>query len=763
MENECNQFINITGVVQGVGFRPFVYTLAVKHGLHGWVRNTSHGVDIELNASAEEARSFVDEIRRNKPPLAKIDQISLAEVAYQPYESFTIVHSQPQPGEFLPVSPDVKICADCAREMADPADRRYRYPFINCTNCGPRFTIIRDIPYDRPLTTMAGFQLCPDCEKEYQNPLDRRFHAQPIACPVCGPHLTLIRGPEQIEGDEPALTAAREMLAAGRILAIKGLGGYHLACDAFNADAVNKLRRRKQRSDKAFALMAYDMAVVRRFFQPSDSEASLLVSPAAPIVLIDGNEASASLRSTAPGQTRFGVMLAYTPQHLLLTEPAPGFPELLVMTSGNLSEEPIAYQDEDALQRLAPLVDGFLIHDRPIHMRVDDSVYRAVDGQPYPLRRSRGFAPDPIRLSYPLPELLACGAEQKNTFSLSRGNYAFMSPHIGDMENLETYASYQSGIEHFQRLFKIKPQAIICDMHPDYLPTRYAEERAAEENLPLIKVQHHHAHLAGCLADNGYPLDQPAIGLIFDGTGLGTDGKIWGGEVLVGNAFSFTRRYHLQYMRLPGGEAAIRQPARIALAYLGQLGLAWQDDLAPVFATSVEERAVISRLLEMNLNAPETSSMGRLFDAVSSLIGVRQAINYEAQAAIELETLADPAYEGSYKFDLEEDTVLLKGIFEAILRDLRLGTPGSVIAAAFHNTIARLAAELAVRSAHETACRLIALSGGVWQNHYLLQKTLKELGKHDLQVIIHRQVPANDGGLALGQLVIGAAQLKEGK
>ncbi|NMC78929.1 MAG: carbamoyltransferase HypF [Chloroflexi bacterium] len=750
------QKIWVRGIVQGVGFRPFVYTQALQHHLSGWVRNTSSGVEIQVDGTRQNIQAFLEALHNNPPPLARIDQITAEECPPNGGSSFEIITSQSEAGQFIPISPDVSICEDCQRELFDPNDRRYRYPFINCTNCGPRFTIIKDIPYDRPNTTMASFAMCPECQAEYDDPLDRRFHAQPTACPVCGPHIWLESDGATLGAGEDALQTARRWLRQGKILAVKGLGGYHLACDATNPAAVAELRQRKRRTDKPFALMAFSMEQVERHCCVSAAEKELLLARQRPIVLLDRRPESSVAPETAPQQKTLGVMLPYTPLHLLLLEPEPGYPEVLVMTSGNLSEEPIAYQDPDAHARLHSLADGFLLHDRPIHMRVDDSVSRVIAGQPYSLRRARGYAPDPIRLPEEVPAILATGAELKNTFCLTRQSYAFLSQHIGDLENLETLRSFEEGVQHFEKLFHVQPELLACDLHPDYLSSRYAAQRSQQENLPLIQIQHHHAHLAACLADNGWASDDYAIGLSYDGTGLGTDGAIWGGEVLVGNYRQYQRLYHLQYTPLPGGEAAIHRPARMALAHLWQAGLDWEPDLPPANALCVEERTVLRSQLQYGINTPLTSSMGRLFDAASALLGVRAQANYEAQAAIELENLAAEDESGSYDFRIEGDVFDPAPLWSSLVADWRAGTPLPVLSARFHNSVVQLSLELCQRIRHQTGLATVALSGGVWQNRFLLEKSVKQLQSAGFDVLLHRHVPANDGGLALGQAMIAA-------
>jgi hydrogenase maturation protein HypF len=748
--------IKVKGIVQGVGFRPFVYGLAKKYSLTGWVRNSSSGVDIVLNGPAASLDAFIAELKNNPPALAQIDKIDVEETEAEKFTEFTILASLAEEGEFVPISPDMSICPDCQRELFDPANRRYRYPFINCTNCGPRFSIIKDIPYDRPKTTMAGFKLCPTCQHEYEDPADRRFHAQPIACADCGPQVWFKSQGKQLSEREDAIQMARQWLREGKIIAIKGLGGFHLACDASNEAAVAQLRARKKRSDKPFALMGFALDQIKAYCEVSTSEANLLTAPQHPIVLLETLSDSKIASSVAPGQNQLGFMLPYTPLHMLLLEPEDGYPTALVMTSGNLSEEPVAYEDSEALERLSTIADGFLLNDRPIYMRVDDSVYRVVAEKPYPLRRSRGYAPQAIALPQPIEQLLAVGAELKNTFCLTRENYAFLSHHIGDLENYETLLSFETGIEHFKRLFRIEPQVLAADLHPDYLSTRYAQAYCQERDLPLIQVQHHHAHLAACLADNGWDSAEPVIGLSFDGTGMGTDGVIWGSEVLLGGFAGYRRCYHLVEMPLPGGDAATRNPARIALAYLHACGLEWEPDLPSEQFLCSEERTVLRSQLTFQINTPMTTSMGRLFDAVSALIGVRQKASYEGQAAIEFENLCDPQERSAYRFDLENDLILIAPLLEQIYIDWRNNTPNSLISTRFHNGLANVVLEICQRLRAETSLNTVAFSGGVWQNITLLNKTLAHLHQAGFKTLIHRQVPTNDGGICLGQAMIAA-------
>lgn len=748
--------IRVRGIVQGVGFRPFVYGLAANNNLTGWVRNTSSGVEIEINGAPTSVHEFCSRLQNNPPPLARIDEITTEEISPNGATGFMILDSQPQPGEFIPVSPDMATCPDCRRELFDPSDRRYRYPFINCTNCGPRFTIIKDIPYDRPKTTMAPFAMCPDCESEYHNPLDRRFHAQPVACPECGPQVWFTAGGKRLAEGDAAIQIARRWLRDGKIIALKGLGGFHLACDATNPAAVNELRSRKKRSDKPFALMAASLQAIEGHCRVQPAERKLLESPQSPIVLLEKKPDSGIAPEVAPGQRTLGIMLPYTPLHLLLLEPEPGYPDVLVMTSGNLSEEPIAYQDADANERLSALADGFLLHNREIHMRTDDSVVRVFEDKPYLLRRARGYAPDPIQLSQALPPILATGAELKNTFCLTNRDYAFLSHHIGDLENYETLRSFEEGIEHYQRLFRVHPQALACDLHPDYLATRYAQERAARENLPLVQVQHHHAHLAACLADNGWTSDEPVIGLSLDGTGYGSDGAIWGGEVLLGGYQGYQRLFHLKYAPLPGGDLAVRRPARMALAHLWAAGLEWEPDLPPAQDLCMEERTALRGQLQHHLNTPATSSMGRLFDAASAMMGIRQTATYEGQAAIEMEALADQDETAGYTLDIHGDEIDPTLLWGELIADWRAGLEQSRMAARFHNGVAAAMLEACQYARQHSGCKVVALSGGVWQNATLLARAIHLLRQAGFEVYYHRRVPANDGGLALGQALVAA-------
>ncbi len=752
--------IHIDGVVQGVGFRPFVHGLAQRLQLTGWVRNTSAGVDIMVDGTSAALSTFLEALGRDAPALARIDDIRSESIEASGFTAFEIVHSEEIEGAFQPISPDVSVCADCLRELNDPRDRRYRYPFINCTNCGPRFTIITGIPYDRPNTTMSTFEMCADCAAEYHDPEDRRFHAQPIACPACGPHIWCeVRG-KVVAEREAALEYARQSLMEGKIVAVKGLGGFHLACDATNPEAVETLRGRKLRIEKPFALMMPDLATVEAHCFVSENERALLLARERPIVILERRPESEIAESVAPQQHTLGVMLPYTPLHVLLLEAADNFPAALVMTSGNMSEEPIVTQNEESRERLAPLADVFLMHDRGIQTRCDDSVVRISEDDLYPLRRARGYAPYHIRLAWDSPSILATGGELKNTFCLTRERYAFLSHHIGDMENFETLQAFEQGVRHFERLFRVQPSALAYDLHPDYMATRYALVRAEQENMPAVGVQHHHAHIAACMAEHGLCGDRPVIGVAFDGTGYGEDGAIWGGEFLLADYANYRRAYHLDYVPMPGGDAAVREPWRLALAWLEQAGLEWQGDLAPVRASSDDERQALQRMLRIKLNAPLTSSMGRLFDAVASLADVRQRINYEAQAAIELETRVDMDEESAYAFALRESQIDPLPVIQAIVADLRAGVAQGQIAARFHLAVAQMVDRVCRLLQKQEGISDIVLSGGVWQNQVLLSRTMNLLGQSDLRVYLHRQVPTNDGGIALGQAAVAAHRLQ---
>lgn len=749
--------IKVKGIVQGVGFRPFVYHLAVENGLTGWVLNSSSGVEIQVTGPQAKLDDFAHQLTQNPPPLAKIESILVERVANPPQSfSFEIHESVCNLEDFIPISPDISICDQCLHEMKDPSDRRYRYPFINCTNCGPRFSIIEDIPYDRPKTTMSAFNMCPKCLAEYLDPSNRRFHAQPVACPDCGPQITLEQSGHIIAEKEQALQLARSALRDGKIIALKGLGGYQIVCDANNAESVAQIRGRKKRSDKPFALMTSQISQVEKYAIINDQERNLLLSSQRPIVLLQKKSGTNLPESIAPGQATLGFMLPNTPLHHLLLEPETDFPEVFVMTSGNMSEEPIAYKDDDARQRLESIVDLFLLHNRPIHMRVDDSVTRVINSRPFILRRARGFAPDFLPFHFSSQSIFAAGAELKNSFCLTRDDQAYLSHHIGDLENIETLQSYEEGIAHYEKLFRIHPQIMVCDLHPDYLATRYAIARAEQEQKPLYFVQHHHAHLAACLAENNHLSNDPVIGICFDGTGYGSDQAIWGGEVLIGSYRQFVRRFHLKYVPLPGGDLSIRNPARMALAQLWSCGFEWQPEFACTQALCMEERTVLRIQLEKQINSPLTSSMGRLFDAASAFIGIRQHVNYEGQAAIEMENIIAQGENSYYPFKIGQSDLDPAPMWERLIHDYLSGIPQATLAARFHNSIAQLVLRVCQKVREEESLSKVALSGGVWQNRVLLTYTLQLLQEADFEVIWHSQVPTNDGGIAYGQACIAA-------
>jgi len=871
--------ISITGVVQGVGFRPFVYNLAREKGLAGWVLNHSGGVDIEAEGPKAALEAFIIDLEVKAPPLAGIESLEARPVPLQDLGPFEIRHSQSQEGRYQLISPDVATCPDCLRELLDPKDRRYRYPFINCTNCGPRFTIIEDIPYDRPKTTMRVFPMCNDCLTEYEDPGNRRFHAQPNACPVCGPQVWFVEKARRREGEQAskrasdqvssalgasapassnqyppstihhpasniqhpasdaAFARARALLLSGKILAIKGLGGFQLACDATNAEAVATLRERKRRPHKPFAIMVATLDDVRALCEVPEEAEKLLTSPQSPIVLLDANDDTPIAPNVAPNSHTLGVMIPYTPLHHILLRDV-GRP--LVMTSGNVAEEPIAKDNDEALRRLAPLADAFLLHNRDIHARYDDSVVQvvgngrtgerenqritesaneresekakkrkgnnpwhpvskssAVEDRPQqdapihhlasnfqhptsrrqhpvsfavPARRARGYAPLPIRLPFAVPQIFAAGPLLKNTFTLTRDHYAFVSQHIGDLENLDTLEHYEAALATYQHLFRIEPEIVVSDLHPDYLSTRLAETFAREHNLPApYRVQHHQAHIGACLADCGWSADSesadsgPIIGVVLDGTGYGEDGHIWGGEWFVGDYRGFERVAHLAYLPLPGGDAAIRHPWRIAVAYLHALGL---DGVMPLGEFCPADVMRVRTMVDRRLNTPLTSSMGRLFDAVSALLSICHEATYEAQAAIELEQISGrPGTTGAawhritpYSFGLDTGTspyqIQVGTLLDAILEDIERAEPTALIAQRFHMTIASMIVTVCARLRADRDINVVALSGGVFQNRLLTPLTLSQLTASGFEVLYHQQVPPNDGGISLGQAVM---------
>ncbi|PXW31812.1 UNVERIFIED_CONTAM: hydrogenase maturation protein HypF [Williamsia faeni] len=736
--NRVRRRIEVRGVVQGVGFRPFVYTTAAALGLTGSVRNDPSGALIEIEGDAADLDSFEHALGSSPPPLAVIESLTRRDLPPAGGTGFHIADTTRDGNARTLASPDVAMCADCAAELRDPTNRRYRHPFVNCTNCGPRFTIIAALPYDRPSTAMSGFGMCADCAHEYADPADRRFHAQPICCPNCGP--TLHFG--ELVG-EAALAAARDLIRDGKILAVKGIGGYHLACDATDDDAVARLRERKQRGDKPFAVMVRDLDCARTLVEIDDDR--LLTGVQHPIVLLPRRPDAPVAAAVAPRNPDLGVMLPYTPLHELLLEDP--MPDAVVMTSGNLAGEPICHTDEDARERLAGLADGFLRHDRPILVPCDDSVLRPE----FPLRRSRGYAPLPVALPVPVVPTLAVGGDLKNTFALADGRYAWLSGHIGNMDDLATLSAFAAAEQHLEQLTGVAPTLLVADAHPRYRSTQWARRHAATR--PVRTVQHHHAHIAAVMAEHGLDGSQRVTGFAFDGTGYGPDGAVWGGEVLLADYKGFHRLAHLTYVPLAGGDLAVRRPYRMALAHLRAAGVGWDEDLPAVAACPPTERRVLAHQLDTGLGSVPTSSMGRFFDAVAALAGVRQVCDYEAQAAIEFEGIGRGIVSDGYKFDIGTDGFDPTPVLRSIVHDVRSGVPPGVISARFHEAIAALIVALAERAGQHT----VALSGGVFQNPTLLRRTTALLMEHGFDVLTHRRVPPNDGGLALGQVMVGNA------
>jgi hydrogenase maturation protein HypF len=757
--------VEIQGAVQGVGFRPFVYRLAIELGLAGWVINDTRGVFIEVEGPAANVECFLQRLPGETPPRAIVQSIRSEWLPPAGYERFEIRHSDGAGPRTVLVLPDIATCDDCKREIFDPADRRRNYPFTNCTNCGPRFSIIRALPYDRPNTTMTGFVMCPECRREYEEPLDRRFHAQPNACRLCGPVVWCVDGARGADHEGAKLgegtkregvLCAAEILRAGKILALKGLGGFHLVVDARDEHAVARLRERKRRGDKPFAVMAPDLEWVREHCEVTPEAESLLQSAEAPVVLLPKTGDAGVAVGVAPGNPTLGVMLPYTPLHHLLMREL-GFP--VVATSGNLTDEPICIANGEAMERLGHIADAFLLHDRPIERHVDDSVAWIVAGAPRLLRRARGYAPLPVLLPRDAPTILAVGAHLKNTVALSVGRQAFISQHIGDLETPEALGAFERVIVDFLRLYEAQPVAVAHDLHPDYLSTQFAAQLAAKSRLPLIGVQHHHAHLAACLAEND--VEGPALGITWDGTGLGTDGTIWGGEFLLGDAAGYERVAQLRPFRLPGGDAAVHEPRRVALALLWELyDEPWKmTDLGPVDAFGPSERRLIFQMLDRNVHAPVTTSMGRLFDAVAALAGLQQEVDYEGQAAMHLEFAADPSETAGYPLDVLAGSPIIldwEPLVRAVIDDMRRKTPVGTISARFHNALI----DALVSVAGQIGAERVALTGGCFQNRLLTERAAERLSAAGHRVILHRQVPPNDGGVALGQVAVAAAQLR---
>lgn len=738
--------IEIHGIVQGVGFRPFIHKLVGAYALHGYIKNTSSGVELELEGERTALERFVASIPEKAPKLAVIERI---DCRYTPeltgYKDFKILKSRTEETRNTLISPDICICDDCLRELQDESDRRYHYPFINCTNCGPRFTIIKDIPYDRANTSMAGFPMCPDCDREYHDIEDRRYHAQPDCCPDCGPRVFFLDAEgKELPGD--AIETARSYLKSGKIIAVKGLGGIHLACRCDDPEIAGTLRQRKQRDEKPFAVMCRDTDCVRRICRLSGEEEAVLTGYQRPIVLLEKREPGCRHLSE---NNYIGVMLPYTPLHYLLMGDDI---DMLIMTSANLSDTPIMYKNGEALEKLRGIADGFLLHNREIQTRCDDSLCWVLEGKAYPARRSRGYVPFPIKVKGSRGSVLACGAEQKASFCLSKGEYVFQSQHIGDLKNVETLENYEQQIGHFQRLFDIKPQLIACDLHPDYMSSAYAQERSEREGVPLVKVQHHHAHMASCMADNG--LKSPVIGLVWDGTGYGTDGSIWGGECLIGGYGGFERFGSIRPVALPGGDLAVKEIGRTAFSLLRASGCE---------GAGIENAAMYDAMLRAGINCPLSSGMGRLFDGVAAILGIKSVCSYEGQGAVLLEAAAGndggrfpvEFYGEPLRFDW-------RPMVREIIKALGRGEDKSALAARFMNTLVVMATEMCKKAAEKTGIRDVVLSGGSFQDMYIMRRLPEALRAEGFSVWHHSRVATNDEGIALGQLMIAQAIMEKG-
>ena len=746
--------IDVNGIVQGVGFRPFVYNLAHQYDLKGEVANTAAGVSIHIEGPPQRIQAFERDLAAKSPPLAHVVEISGRTESVKPYVDFRIVKSKGQDQMATLISPDVSICDDCLRELFDPDDRRYLYPFINCTNCGPRYTIIDDIPYDRPKTSMRHFKMCAACQAEYDDPTKRRFHAQPNACAECGPHVSLYTNQrESVETDKPIEKAA-DLIRRGQIVAVKGLGGYHLVADAQNSEAVIRLRQRKMREEKPFAIMSADLESIRKYARVQPAEENLLTDIQRPIVLLQKKTTSSISDAVAPRNKYWGVMLPYTPLHYLLL--SHGF-AALVMTSANLTDEPIAIDNEDAFERLVDIADYFLVHNRDIYLRSDDSIVRHSTGHTRYIRRSRGFVPIPLFLNRAVPPILACGAELKNTICITKDDKAFVSQHIGDLENKMTLDFFQLTVDHLQRILDINPDIIACDLHPDYLSTRFARE---QEGARKIQVQHHHAHIVSCMAE--HRLEGAVIGLSFDGTGYGNDGAIWGGEVLVAEAKQFDRVAQLAYVPMPGSAAAIKEPWRMAISYLyDAFGDTFWDLKLPILKQNDSQKLkIMVEMIQKNINCPQTSSIGRLFDGVAAIIGIRNRVNFEGQAAMELEMLAAGDVDSIYEFEWQAGDhiqALPAPIIRGVVHDVQKGLSISEIGIKFHKTLVALFSEICLTVRRDYDLNRVVLSGGCFQNSILLNGMIQKLASSDFEVFAHQRVPTNDGGISLGQAMVAAA------
>ncbi|MGV7223461.1 MAG: carbamoyltransferase HypF [Nitrospinales bacterium] len=750
----------INGIVQGVGFRPFVYQLANRYGVNGEVANTLDGVSIHVEGTQTPVDYFSMEVGKNNPPRAVISDIKGISASVIGFKDFSITHSKKQGPPATLISPDVSICSECIQELFDPEDCRYQYPFINCTNCGPRYTIIKDVPYDRCNTTMKFFKLCEMCQNEYNSPSERRFHAQPNACPACGPKVLLYDGDGKHLTTNDPIKKAVILLEQGHIIAIKGLGGFHLVADAENHKVVIRLRERKQREEKPFAVMSFDIDRIRNYAHFESEDTILLSSIQRPIVLLKKRNPNSLSKGIAPRNKYFGVMLPYTPLHYLLLKDR--F-RALVMTSGNMSDEPIAIDNFDAFEQLSSVADYFLVHNRDIYLRTDDSIVKRSAGSTRLIRRSRGYVPTPIILKKSLPQVLACGPELKNTICLTKDRKAFLSQHIGDLKNISTYTFFKSTIEHLKRVLGVDPQIVSHDLHPDYLSTRYARDL---HNVTKIAVQHHHAHIVSCMAEN--LIDSPVIGLAFDGTGYGTDGKIWGGEILVTEYDKFERVAHLSYIPMPGGSSAIKEPWRMAVSYLydAYKDKLWDLNLSLFNQISEQKIKIVIEMISKNLNSPVTSSLGRLFDGVSGILGIRSYCNFEGQAAMELEMLGDENIQATYDYNWTSGEVYrieLKPVICGIVEDIEKGIPCSIISGKFHRTIASMFSRLCIIVRKDRGINEVVLSGGVFQNSFLLTVMTQTLERQGFKVYSHLRIPTNDGGIALGQALVAAHTVEESK
>ncbi|MBN2029792.1 carbamoyltransferase HypF [bacterium] len=774
MNPKIRNRILVKGIVQGVGFRPFVYRLAMHEDLKGFVSNSSRGVEIEVEGQPEALDRFLRQLQSNPPVLSKITQVDVSETPASGDVEFVIHSSRAEDERSTLISPDISVCMDCLDELFDIHDRRFRYPFINCTNCGPRYTIIQDIPYDRVKTTMSSFKMCPDCQNEYDDPSNRRFHAQPNACPVCGPRVWLTDNTgKEIQVDDPILETVG-YLKKGKIAAIKGLGGFHLACDATNDAAVSRLRNRKRKEEKPLAVMVRDFEQLKTFAEFGLKEWEVLLSPRRPIVLLRKKNPHPLAESLAPRNGYFGVMLPYTPLHYLILNE--GF-VALVMTSGNVTEEPIAIGNEEALSRLGEIADFFLMHNRGIYLRNDDSVCRIAGGLPRFIRRSRGYVPVPVFLRKKHPSVLAVGGELKNTICLIKGDHAFFSQHVGDLENVETLRFFEESVDHLKRILQIEPEAIAYDLHPDYLSTRWALK---QDQIPRIGVQHHHAHIASCLAEYGY--DEKVIGLSLDGTGYGTDGQIWGGEILLADLVSFERIGHFAYRPMPGGAKAIQEPWRMAVAYAYEAlkhddGTHQSEDhfirklkqLPFMKLIDLNRLRSVLRMIQHNMNLVQTSSLGRLFDGAAALTGLREKVAFEGQAAMEFEmSMEGETWDGDikkgYDFEIVErnqmSIISPDRVIQQIVKDIISGKSVGEVSYRFHIGLLKLFLNLCQQIRDQTTIRVIALSGGCFQNRFLLENLSSALENRGFEVLTHSHVPTNDGGLALGQAVVASYNLK---